>query len=144
MPIQFYFTDTTVSLLERKRLKLFMKSIFDKKERQLNSLTIIFCSDEYLLGINNQFLQHDYYTDIITFNLSEDVKIIEGEIYISVDRVKDNAITNNVTVKQELHRVIFHGVLHLCGYLDKSAKAKKEMTLQENYSLEIYFSLNLY
>ena len=144
MPIQFYFTDTTVSLLERKRLKLFIKSIFDKKERQLNSLTIVFCSDEYLLGINKQFLQHDYYTDIITFNLSEDVKVIEGEIYISVDRVRDNAETNKVTVKQELHRVIFHGTLHLCGYLDKSIKAKKEMTEQENYSLERYFSYNLY
>ena len=144
MPIQFYFTDTTVSLLERKRLKLFIKSIFDKKERQLNSLTIIFCSDEYLLDINKQFLQHDYYTDIITFNLSEDIKVIEGEIYISVDRVRDNAISNKVTVKQELHRVLFHGVLHLCGYLDKSVKAKKEMTLQENYSLERYFSSDLY
>ena len=144
MPIQFYFTDTTVLLLERKRLKLFIKSIFDKKERQLNSLTIIFCSDEYLLDINKQFLQHDYYTDIITFNLSEDIKVIEGEIYISVDRVRDNAISNKVTVKQELHRVLFHGVLHLCGYLDKSVKAKKEMTLQENYSLERYFSSYLY
>ena len=144
MPIQFYFTDTTVLLLERKRLKLFIKSIFDKKERQLNSLTIIFCSDEYLLDINKQFLQHDYYTDIITFNLSEDIKVIEGEIYISVDRVRDNAISNKVTVKQELHRVLFHGVLHLCGYLDKSVKAKKEMTLQENYSLERYFSSDLY
>ena len=144
MPIQFYFTDTTVSLLERKRLKLFIKSIFDKKERQLNSLAIIFCSDEYLLDINKQFLQHDYYTDIITFNLSENIHVIEGEIYISVDRVRDNAISNKVTVKQELHRVLFHGVLHLCGYLDKSVKAKKEMTLQENYSLERYFSFNLY
>ena len=144
MPIQFYFTDTTVSLLERKRLKLFIKSVFDKKERQLNFLTIIFCSDGYLLGINKQFLQHDYYTDIITFNLSEDVNIIEGEIYISIERVRDNALTNKVTVKQELHRVIFHGTLHLCGYLDKSIKAKKEMTYQENFSLERYFSLNLY
>ena len=144
MPIQFYFTDAAISLLERKRLKLFIKSIFDKKERQLNSLTIVFCSDEYLLDINKKFLQHDYYTDIITFNLSENERVIEGEIYISVDRVRDNAIINKVIVKQELHRVIFHGVLHLCGYLDKSVKAKKEMTLQENYSLERYFSLNLY
>lgn len=144
MPIQFYFTDITVSLTERKRLKLFIKSIFNKKERQLNSLTIIFCSDEYLLDINKQFLQHDYYTDIITFNLSENVSIIEGEIYISVDRVRDNALTNKVTIKQELHRVIFHGVLHLCGYKDKSAQAKKIMTAQEDNSLEKYFSLNLY
>ena len=144
MPIQFYFTDITVSLLERKRLKNFIKSIFDKKERHLNSLTIIFCSDEYLLDINKQFLQHDYYTDIITFNLSENIQVIEGEIYISVDRVRDNAITNKVTVNQELHRVIFHGTLHLCGYLDKTIKAKKEMTKQEDYSLEKYFSSSLY
>ena len=144
MPIQFYFTDTTVSLLERKRLKLFIESIFDKNNRQLSSLTIIFCSDEYLLDINKQFLQHDYYTDIITFNLSNDLSIIEGEIYISIDRVKDNALSHKVTIKQELHRVIFHGVLHLCGYKDKSIKAKKSMTLQEDYSLERYMSLDLY
>ena len=144
MPIQFYFTDTSVSLLERKRLKLFIKSIFDKKERQLNSLTIIFCSDEYLLNINNQFLQHDYYTDIVTFNLSENINVIEGEIYISVERVRDNALNNNVTVKQELHRIIFHGTLHLCGFLDKTIKAKKVMTFQEDYCLERYFSAFLY
>ena len=144
MPIKFYFTDITMSLPERKRLKLFIKSVFIKKERHLNSLIIVFCTDEYLLEINKQFLQHDYYTDIITFNLSEDISIIEGEIYISIDRVRDNALTNKVTIQQELHRVIFHGVLHLSGYKDKSTKAKKEMTLQENYSLEKYFSLNLY
>lgn len=144
MPIHFYFTDATVSLSERKRLKLFIKSIFDKNKRQLSSLTLIFCSDEYLLEINKQFLQHDYYTDIITFNLSNDLNIIEGEIYISIDRLKDNALYHNVTVKQELHRVIFHGVLHLCGYKDKSIKAKKTMTLQEDYSLERYFSFQLY
>lgn len=144
MLIQFYFTDTTVSLLERKRLKAFIQSIFDKNRRQLSSLTIIFCSDEYLLGINKQFLQHDYYTDIITFNLSNDIKIIDGEIYISIDRVKDNALFNYVTVKQELHRVIFHGILHLCGFKDKSILSKKNMTLQEDYSLERYFSFKLY
>lgn len=144
MLIQFYFTDTTVSLLERKRLKAFIQSIFDKNRRQLSSLTIIFCSDEYLLGINKQFLQHDYYTDIITFNLSNDLNIIDGEIYISIDRVKDNALFNYVTVKQELHRVIFHGILHLCGFKDKSILSKKNMTLQEDYSLERYFSFKLY
>lgn len=144
MPIQFYFTDVIISLPERKRLKPFIKSIFYKKKRKLHSLIIIFCSDEYLLDINKQFLQHDYFTDIITFNLSEDINIIEGELYISIDRVKDNALINKVTIQQELHRVIFHGILHLCGYKDKSTQSKNIMTQQEDFCLNKYFSFNLY
>ena len=139
MPIQFIFTNTVIHLSERKRLKLFIERIFGQNKRALTNLSIIFCTDEYLLDINKRFLQHDYFTDIITFNLSEDANIIEGEIYISVDRIRENAADNKVSINKELHRVIFHGVLHLCGYKDKVSADKKEMTRLEDESLNKFF-----
>lgn len=105
----------------------------------LKSLTYIFCSDEYLLEINRSHLKHNYYTDIITFDLSETPEAITGEIYISTDRVRDNAETLCVTLKEELHRVIFHGALHLCGYKDKTPKDAKAMRAAEDRSLHAYF-----
>jgi probable rRNA maturation factor len=111
-----------------------------REKKSLVSLFFIFCKDEYLLNINKQFLQHDDYTDIITFNLSDNINTIEGEIYISIDRIKENATLNRVSQKEELHRVMFHGVLHLCGYKDKTPKDKKKMTTAENKCLELYFS----
>lgn len=104
------------------------------------SLTYIFCSDEYLLGINRQFLRHDYYTDIISFNLAAKKAPVEGEIYISLDRVKDNARQLKLPFKQELHRVIFHGALHLCGYKDKLRKDITLMRKMEDFYLKKYFS----
>ncbi len=85
-------------------------------------LQYIFCSDAYLLDINREYLQHDFFTDIITFDLSEKGQPINAEIYISVERVRDNAANYNSSFRKEIHRVIFHGVLHLCGYKDKSQK----------------------
>jgi probable rRNA maturation factor len=140
MPIQFIFTNASITLSNRKKLKQFIEYTFRQKEKKLMSLAIIFCTDEYLLDINRRFLQHDYYTDIITFNLSENSETIEGEIYISLDRIKENALTNNVSRKDELHRVIFHGVLHLCGYKDKSKADKKSMTLMEDRTLRNYLN----
>ena len=139
MPIQFIFSDTSLTLSSRKKLKLFIEKTFKQKGRNLTSLVIIFCTDEYLLDINRRFLQHDYYTDIITFNLSGNPKTIEGEIYISVDRINENASSNGVSKKEELHRVIFHGVLHLCGYKDKLREEKAKMTSAENRHLKMYF-----
>ena len=103
----------------------------------LASLQFIFCSDDFLLDINKQYLKHNYYTDIITFNLGADV--IEGEIYISIDRVKENAANYNTSFKRELHRVIFHGVLHLCGYKDKLNEEKMIMRAKEVRYLQEYF-----
>jgi rRNA maturation RNase YbeY len=103
------------------------------------SLNYIFCSDNYLLGINNEFLQHDDYTDIITFCLSGSKEPINGEIYISTDRVKDNARIHGVAINEEIHRVIFHGALHLCGFNDKKSAEKKEMRFQEDKYLKLYF-----
>jgi len=100
-------------------------------------LNYIFCSDEYLLDINKKFLKHDYLTDIITFDLSEQ-NGVTGEVYISLDRVRDNAKTFDSTFSDECLRVIIHGALHLCGYKDKNKIDKKEMRKKENFYLNIY------
>jgi rRNA maturation RNase YbeY len=128
-----------ISLRERARLKTFLPSLFKKEKKQLTEIRYIFCSDDYLLEINKQYLQHDYYTDIITFDLSEPGQPINAEIYISVDRVRDNARNFHTSLKRELHRVIFHGALHLCGYKDKSQEEEKTMRKKEDKYLELYF-----
>ena len=105
----------------------------------LYSLNYIFCTDKQLLEINKQYLKHDFYTDIITFELSPKKQPIEGEIYISIDRVKDNAWSLGETQYSELHRVIFHGALHLCGYKDKNKTELQEMRKTETKYLAQYF-----
>ena len=139
MSVQFFFLQQNISLRNRAALKLFINKIFKQEKRKLQSLTYIFCSDEYLLQINKASLHHDYYTDIITFDLSDSPNQITGEIYISTDRVRDNAQTLSVTITEELHRVIFHGALHLCGYKDKTPKHAKEMRAAEEACLKGYF-----
>lgn len=104
------------------------------------SLSYIFCTDAYLLTINQDFLKHDTLTDIITFDLSTDKEDLEAEIYISTERVMDNAEKLGVPYIQELHRVIFHGALHLCGLKDKTPAQKKEMRTAEDLCLSQYFS----
>ena len=138
MPIQFFFAGVKIVLSERKRLKLFIEGMLKGENRKLISLSIVFCTDKYLLEINRQYLGHDYYTDIVTFNLAEDNEFIEGEIYISVDRIRENALINLVTTKHELHRVLLHGILHLCGYKDKLKSEKDTMTGLENHMLQKY------
>ncbi len=139
MPIQFFFIDVKIALRERRRLKTFIERMFRNEGIQINSLVIIFCSDEYLLGVNRRFLNHDYYTDIITFNLADKEELVEGEIYISTDRIRENALINKVALQNELHRIIFHGVLHLCGFKDKKSDEKTLMTIEENMYLKMYF-----
>lgn len=139
MPVEFNFPEK-IALADRTRLKTFIESIFKKEKKSLGNLSYVFCSDDYLLDINRSFLQHDYYTDIITFDLSEPgARKIDAEIYISVDTIRDNARRFNTTVTRELHRVIFHGVLHLCGYKDKSSKDQALMTQKEDHYLSQYF-----
>lgn len=137
-PIYFFFPYKQVSLEHRKQLKDFIRNIFKKENKKLGSLRYIFCSDKELLQINRQYLHHDFFTDIITFNLGT-ADTIEGEIYISAERVKENARLWHTTIKEELHRVIFHGVLHLCGYKDKLKKEEKEMRRKEDRLLQSYF-----
>jgi probable rRNA maturation factor len=135
--IEFHFLQK-FSLENRGELKRFIAILFKKEEQKLAELQYIFCSDDRLLEINRQFLQHDFYTDIITFPLSEPGHPINGEIYISVDRVKENAAEFGSSIKKELHRVIFHGALHLCGYKDKTPKEEKQMRLLEEKYLTLY------
>jgi rRNA maturation RNase YbeY len=139
MQVQFFFLDHNISLKNRNALKVFINQIFNKEKKRLGQLTYVFCSDEYLLNINKAHLKHDYYTDIITFDLSESENETIGEIYISIDRVRENASTIGVSIKEEFHRVIFHGALHLCGYKDKTPKHVKEMRAAEDRYLSAYF-----
>ncbi|MEP6711632.1 MAG: rRNA maturation RNase YbeY [Ferruginibacter sp.] len=138
MEISFHF-QKTATLEQRKKLKLFITSIFKSEKKTVSNLSFVFCSDAYLLEINRNFLQHNFFTDIITFDLSQkNQKEIVGEIYISVDRVRENAITFQTKIQQELQRVMFHGVLHLIGYADKSKPQKAKMTQRENLYLKKY------
>jgi rRNA maturation RNase YbeY len=135
--IFFHSADKGFRFDSKTSLKNFIVALFKKEKKALKSLHYVFCSDDYLLNINKTFLQHDYYTDIITFDLSES-DLIDGEVYISLDRVKDNSIIQKTTLKEEILRVIFHGALHLCGYKDKTKKQASEMRLKENHYLSLY------
>lgn len=138
--VQLFFLVQVSALKARTQLKNFIQQVAKKKGRKITSLNIIFCSDDYLLKINRQYLQHDYYTDIITFDLSENSKgAITAELYISIDRVKDNAKQNAAPFYKELHRVIFHGLLHLLGYKDKLKKDQILMRQMEDKLLGDYF-----
>jgi rRNA maturation RNase YbeY len=140
MKVSFNFL-TPIPLSSRNKLKSFIDDLIKKEGRKLDNLNFIFCSDEYLLDINNTYLAHNYYTDIITFDLAENgSKAISGDIFISTDRVRDNAQAFNSKLSIELHRVIFHGVLHLCGYKDKTKVTKLKMTAREDYYLSKYFN----
>lgn len=137
--VRFHFL-SEILLRDRSQLKSFIPSIFKKEKKQLKEIQFIFCSDDYLLDINKKYLDHDYYTDIITFDLSEPGQQITAEIYISVDRVRDNARSFGTSLKKELHRVIFHGALHLCGYRDKKQQEEKLMRKMEDQYLGLYFT----
>lgn len=132
----YFFYETPVSLRNRTKLKKAITQMLKKHNRETESLNFIFVTDKRLLEINQQYLQHDYYTDIISFELSIPSQPLVGEIYISIDRVKDNARQLKQTLTRELHRVIIHGVLHFCGYKDKSvAQAKKMREAEEQFLL---------
>jgi len=118
--VNFQKADSALTLTSKTELKAFIESLFKKEKTPLATINYIFCSDEYLLSISQQFLKHDYYTDIITFGLHDKGTPVVAEVYISTDRVKDNAANHGVTYTNEMLRVLFHGALHLCGYKDKS------------------------
>lgn len=115
-----------------------IKSISQSEGYKIGALNYIFCSDDYLLEINRQYLQHDYYTDIITFDNSEDEGILEGDIYVSVDRVKENAQNLGIAFDLELRRVLIHGLLHLVGFEDSTEDLKVEMRAKEDACLLQY------
>ena len=139
MAVSFH-NQTSYNLSSKTKLKLFLENLFISECKELETLDIIFCTDEYLLQINIDHLAHDYYTDIITFDLSLSKKTpTVAELYISIDRVKDNAETNKVTITNELHRVIFHGCLHLCGFKDKKQADIIIIREMEEKYLRLYF-----
>lgn len=136
-PIIEYFTeDTNFTLEDPEELSNWIGSVIDAEGKNLIQLNFIFCSDAYLHQINLEYLDHDTLTDIITFPYSDPPKI-HGDIFISVDRIKENAEKFEVSFSEELHRVIIHGVLHLCGYGDKLPEEKTLMTRKENEALQM-------
>lgn len=135
--IQFQIADKGITLPAKTILRSVINELFRKEGKQLEALSIVFCSDDFLLALNQQFLQHDYYTDILTFAMSERNAPIAGELYISVDRVRENALLLGVPVMQELRRVIFHGALHLCGYKDKLKKDQVIIRQKEDRYLRL-------
>jgi rRNA maturation RNase YbeY len=139
--INFLKADVTFAPKHKIKLRLWMQKVAQKHRCKIEQLDFIFCSDDYLLHINQQFLAHNTFTDIITFDYSKPSnkasKGIAGEIYISVERVKENAITFKTNFTNELHRVMIHGVLHICGFKDKKVQEQKEMRAQEDLALKV-------
>lgn len=135
--INFFNEGISYTLRNKTLLRSWLVKCAFAEKRKIDTLNYIFCSDNYLKKINKQYLNHDYFTDIITFSTSDPGdKTISGDIYISIDRVKENAATYGVRINEELHRVMAHGLLHLCGYGDKSEKEKKLMRKKENGCLK--------
>ncbi len=141
--IRFNSEDINFSLSQRRLVSKWLKAIAARDSKRTGELNYIFCSDPYLLTINKQYLGHDYYTDIITFDFSQDYEVegkgdlISGDIYISIDTVRHNAEEYGEGFDRELHRVIAHGLLHLLGYDDVTPELQEEMTAKENESLDL-------
>lgn len=129
--IRFFNEDVSYKLLHKLAIRQWLKQQAEREGYAVGDLNYIFCSDDYLLQVNRDYLQHDYYTDIITFDQSDDEKRIEGDIFISVDRVADNAGQLGVSAEQEMRRVLAHGLLHLCGYGDKTDDDARRMRQKE-------------
>lgn len=135
--VNYYFEDTAFKLKAKTKIKNWLKLVAESEVYTLGSVSVIFSSDNYILDINQRFLQHDYFTDIITFDYSEGSKI-SGDLFISVDSVKENSIEYGTDFEDELHRVIVHGILHLIGYDDHTDEDVRIMRSKENYYLSLY------
>ncbi len=139
--IAFSYEAISFQLLHTSTISDWLKYIIQKEQKSLLYLNYIFCSDDYLHKINIEYLNHDTYTDIITFPLSNEEHKIESDIYISIDRIKENAQNLNTSFQNELLRVMAHGVLHLCGYADKTQEEIQLMRKKENEAID-YFNNN--
>lgn len=136
-----YGADKPVNLKKRQVVKQLIVFLFQGENCDLDQISYIFCSDEYLLRINKEFLNHYTLTDVITFSLSEPKEPVHGEVYLSVERIMENAKSFKVTYQNELLRVMIHGALHLCGYTDKTKVTRAHMKEREDYYLkEISFT----
>ncbi|TAE39751.1 MAG: rRNA maturation RNase YbeY [Runella slithyformis] len=136
--IHFFSEDISFKVPNIRQTKAWLKATAQAEGFKLNQLNYIFCSDEYLLGVNRQYLNHDFYTDIITFDNGEIEGEIEGDIFVSIERVRENATEFKKTFEEELKRVLVHGVLHLSGYGDKTEEEEKTMREKENFYLHLY------
>jgi len=134
--ISFFAEDIDFELAHQEEVAAWLSETIETHDKELVEITYIFCSDSYLHQINMDYLNHDTYTDIITFDNSESEDKIESDIFVSIDRVKENAQTFEVSFERELHRVMIHGVLHLLGFKDKTDAQSEEMRRQEDTWLE--------
>lgn len=137
--INYFFEDIEKIKFIDKTIKDWLNFVINENGKKVGSLNYIFCKDQYLIEINKKYLNHNYFTDIITFNYNDN-DIISGDIFISIDTVNRNAVFYHVDFKNELLRVMVHGILHLIGFDDISAELKEEMTGKENESIEIFYS----
>jgi len=136
MPIRFFYEEVDFKIKHPTKVRSWITETARKEKKQVSEINYIFCSDQYLLSLNQDYLNHNTFTDIITFDNSEG-KELEGEIYISVDRVNENASKFQSAFEDELHRVMIHGVLHLCGYKDKKSGDKTLMRKKEDAYLSL-------
>lgn len=134
MAVKFYNEDSGYTLRNKRKLAAWARNTAQEEGFTVGDVSVIICPDEYLLRINNEYLSHNYYTDVITFDYGES-GVVAGDIFISADTVADNADAFKTDVAQEMHRVIIHGMLHLCGYKDKNDEEAAVMREKENYYL---------
>lgn len=132
-----FYSENDFVLEDHRKYEKWIERVIASEEKKLEEISYIFCDDEYLLNLNEEFLKHDTYTDIITFDYSVG-KILQGDIYISTERVKENSDEYNVSFEEELRRVIIHGVLHLCGYKDKTKEQSLLMRQKEEEKMELF------
>lgn len=134
--IQYLSEDISSPVFPRRKVTTWIKKVAANHGKKIGDISYLFCNDEKIITINRQYLHHDYYTDIITFD-SSDGQILNGDLFISLDTVVSNAKEYNTPVQQELYRVIIHGILHLCGIDDQTDKDQAHMTEEENMALEL-------
>ena len=137
--ISFHNVGVNTKTPSKRLLKAWIKEFVSNHGKKVGELAFVFCSDEKILEVNQNFLQHDYYTDIITFDYRE-ADFVSGDIFISVERVQENATSHNIEYNEELLRVLAHGVLHLIGFQDKSPQKKKEMTQNEDLCISLFLT----
>jgi rRNA maturation RNase YbeY len=137
--ISFHNEGVNTKTPSKRLLKAWIKEFVSNHGKKVGELAFVFCSDEKILEVNQNFLQHDYYTDIITFDYCEG-EIVSGDIFISVERVQENAVSHKVDYNTELLRILAHGVLHLIGFQDKKEKNKIEMTRNEDLCMSLFFT----
>lgn len=134
--IRYFCEDIRFTYKNKLANNRWLKMVAGSEIRKIGDINVIFCSDNYILDVNMKYLQHDYFTDIITFDYCEG-KVLSGDLFISVDSVRENSIEFGTDFEEELHRVIVHGVLHLIGYDDHTDEDKKVMRQKENYYLQM-------